>query len=746
MLRALQIALGLAAVGFTVSTLPGVRPEPGFVAWLDGWLQMVVYVVGAALVALRPALVPRARWFWSLLAASLTSRALAFSLYLFYVRHLDPAPYPSVADVFWLLSAALLMAALVVLARGTSARPTVGIMLDAVTGALVLAAAAAMFVYGPLLELLPPGTSTDVVTVNLAYPTFDVAIVTAFIGVLANARWRVRGPLLWIALGVVAHSVLDSLFVYQAVAGTFRPGTPLSALSVLGAAVLAGSAWVRPQLERREKPEAEPGPGIALPLAFGITGWALLVYAALTAVSTAAVALTAAAVVAALVRTGWSFYQSRALAEQRRLARTDEVTGLANRRALLETLEDSVRRPDGAGLGVLALDIDDFRALNEAVGHDHADTALEVVARRLRESTRAIDLVARLGADDFVVLLPGVTAQEAEEAADRFRASLRRPLEIAGSQRVIAASVGLAMFPADGRDADDLLRKAELALGDAQQNGLGQRRFDPERHKTAGDRQRQVGRLRTAIRGGELRMHYQPIIDLAAGRVVGVEALVRWDHPERGLLPPGDFLPLAESAGLMRELFGEVLRQSTHQTAQWHARGHDLGLALNVSVTDLLDPDLPDQIADALAVTGLRGTHLVLELTEEVFLAEPKRAADALARLWDHEVGLTIDDYGTGYSSLSYLRDLESLQGLKLDRGFVAGLDGDPRAQAIVASTLELAYSLDLEVVAEGIETSAVHRHLRALGCPLGQGYLFSRPVPADEVPLDATFPAGDEV
>lgn len=740
LLRLLQAALVVLAGAYSVSTLPGVRSEVGYIVWLDGGLQVAVYVLAAVLVVLRPVLVHRARWFWSLLAASLTARAIAFSLYLFAVRHLDPVPYPSIADAFWLLSAGLLIAALVVLAHGTSARPTVGIVLDAVTGGLVLAAAAAMFVYGPLLTLLPPGTSTDVVTVNLAYPTLDVAIAIAFIGVLANARWRVRGPLLWIGAGVLAHTVLDSLFVYQAVAGTFRPGTLLSALSVLGVAAFAGAAWVRPQLERREPTPTEAGPGIALPLAFGVSGWALLVHAALNDVGTTGVVLTAAAVAAALARTGWSFAQSRALVEQRRLARTDEVTGLANRRALLETLEDGVRRPDGRELGVLALDIDDFRAVNAAVGHDAADTALQVVARRLRESTRAVDLVARLGADDFVVLLPGASPQEAEEAAERIRASLRRPFEIAGGQRVIATSAGLAMFPSDGIDADDLLRKAELALGDAQHHGLGLRRFDPARHTTAGDRLRQVGRLRDGIRDGELDVHYQPIIDLTAGGVVGVEALVRWNHPDRGLLPPAEFLPLAESAGLMRELFAEVLRQTTRQTAEWHANGHEVALALNVSVTDLLDPELPDQVADALAVAGLRGTHLVLELTEEVFLAEPRRAAAALARLWEHEVGLAIDDYGTGYSSLSYLRDLESLQGLKLDRGFVLGLEGDPRAQAIVASTLELAYALDLEVVAEGIESPAVHRHLRALGCPLGQGYLFSRPVPADQVPLAARF------
>lgn len=713
--------------------------------WLDGWLQAGIYALAALLAALRPLLVPRARLFWSLLAASLTARAVAFAAFLFHVRRLDPMPYPSVADAFWLLSAVLLVAALVVLARESSAHPTVGIMLDALTGGLVVAAAAALFLYAPLLELLPSGASPDVVIVNLAYPSLDVAIAAAFIGVLASARWRVRGPLLWIAVGVLAHAVLDSVFVYQAAAGTFRPGTPLSALSALASTVLAAAAWVRPQLERRDKPEVEPGTGIVLPVAFAVLGWALLVYAALTPVSTAAVALTAAAVAVALVRTGWSYHQSRALAEQRILARTDEVTGLANRRALLEALEDRVRHPDRGGIGLLALDIDDFRALNEAVGHELADTVLEVVARRMRESTRAVDLVARLAADDFVIMLPGVSPQEAEEAAERVRASLRRPLEIAGGHHVITTSVGLAMFPTDGTDADDLLHKAELALGDAQQHGPGLRRFEPGRHTTAGDRRRQVERLQDGIRAGELELHYQPIIDLDAGGVVAVEALVRWIHPERGLLAPDEFLPLAETAGLMREVFGTVLHQSTRQLADWHANGHELGLAINVSVTDLLDPDLPDQVADALAVAGLRGTHLVLELTEEVFLAEPKRAAAALARLWDHEVGLTIDDYGTGYSSLSYLRDLESLQGLKLDRGFVAGLDGDPRGQAIVASTLELAYSLDLEVVAEGIETPAVHRHLWELGCPLGQGYLFSRPVPADEVPLDATFPVVDE-
>jgi EAL domain-containing protein (putative c-di-GMP-specific phosphodiesterase class I) len=272
---------------------------------------------------------------------------------------------------------------------------------------------------------------------------------------------------------------------------------------------------------------------------------------------------------------------------------------------------------------------------------------------------------------------------------------------------------------------------------DAKATRSGQSLFRPEHEQSRRARLESVQRLRHAV-DHELVLHYQPQVSLRTGAVVGVEALVRWQHPQDGLLGPAGFLPQVESAGLMNRLTATVLRRAVEQAALWRARGRPVRMAVNLSVTNLLDVELPAQVAELLRRHGLPGDALELELTEELFLADPERARSAIDRLLGVGVRLLVDDYGTGYSSLGYLRDLSELSGLKLDRSFVTSLDADPRSRHIVESTVALAHSLGLVVVAEGVETTVVRDLLADLGCELAQGYLFSRPVPAELVPLGA--------
>jgi diguanylate cyclase len=361
---------------------------------------------------------------------------------------------------------------------------------------------------------------------------------------------------------------------------------------------------------------------------------------------------------------------------------------------------------------------------------------LRLVAPRLQQAVRAGDLVARIGGDEFAVLLGDADEELAVSVAERVRAGFRRPFRLGSRDLAIAASVGIALVPDDGQEPVELLQHADLAMYEAKATRSGQALFHRRLHPAGRARLETTERLRRAIQGGEMVLHYQPQVALPSGVATGVEALVRWEHPESGLLPPSKFLHQAESGGLMPALTHVVLERALRQVAAWHEMGLALTVAVNLSVTNLLDPRFPEQVVDLLAASRLPAGTLELELTEDLFMADPGRARGAVAALLDAGVGLVIDDYGTGYSSLGYLRDLHDIRGLKLDRSFVTDLDTEPRSAAIVDSTIKLAHSLGMHVVAEGVETRGVRDRLADLGCEYAQGYLFSPPAPGADLDL----------
>jgi diguanylate cyclase (GGDEF)-like protein len=737
------VVLALLAVEvavFTVSTVPGVRSSEGFHPLFDGWLQGAGYVTAAVLACLRPltSRVDRAVWAW--LAAAVLARSLGFVAFLGVVRMQQPPPYPSLADAGWLAMYVFMLVALVGLARLRARGMSVNLALDGTVGALAAAAVAVALLYGAVLSLAAPGIPAVAVAVNLAYPVLDLMLIVVIIGVLMV--WGRRAPpAVWaLAAGVGTFAVVDGIFVYQAATGTFRPGTVLSSLSLIAMALVAGAGWLP---NRGRAGRRDPMPNVVLPALFALACLGLLVFATRREVPVLAVVLAGTGVAVAIARTGLSFRAVRMLAEHRREARTDELTGLANRRAFNERLvrATATRAPEHR-LAVLVVDLDDFKTVNDSLGHHYGDELLRLVAPRLRQVVRGEDTVARLGGDEFGVLLAGADAARATQVAERLRAGLRRPFRLGPRVQTVSASVGIAVAPDDGQEPVELLQHADLAMYEAKSGGTGQARHRGELHRPFRARPETTERLRQAIRNGELVLHYQPQVSLRTGTVVGVEALVRWDHPELGLLLPSGFLPQAESAGLMPMLTGAVLRQAVRQGAAWRAAGDPLTVAVNLSVTNLLDPQFPDHVIGLLAETGLPGSALELELTEDLFMADPARARTTVRTLLEAGVSLVIDDYGTGYSSLGYLRDLRDIRGLKLDRSFVTHLDADPRAEAIVESTITLAHSLGMAVVAEGVETVTVRDRLAAFGCEVAQGYLFSRPVPAEEIVFGVVEPA----
>ena len=723
-------ALVVDVLLFSLTTIPGIRPRPGFSTLADGWLQGSAYVLTALLALLWAVRSHTDRWVPGLVAAALAARALAFVVYLTVVRNLDPVPYPSVADAGWLLMCALLLAALVLLARRSFTYLSANLVLDGIVGGLAASAVAVALLYGTLVDLTAPGTPSAVVITNLAYPIADFMLLLMTFGVLLAFQWK-PPPAAWLlALGVAGFAVVDTVFLAQVAAGTFRPGTPLSALS-LGATALIAFAGRPPRSTRRHL-RRDALPGLVMPCGLGLACASVLVFASFTAVPLGAIVFASAGLAIAAVRANLAFRDALAMADARREARTDELTGLANRRAFNEALASALRgRDDDSRLALLIIDLDNFKAINDALGHHRGDELLALVAPRIQLALRADDFLARIGGDEFAILLDGADGDLAAQIAGRIRAGLRRPLAVATRELVVGASVGIAVFPEDGDEPSELLRRADLAMYDSKAAHSGHGFYRPDSHEATRERLHSVERLRAAIENDELVLHYQPQVWLATGQVVAVEALVRWQHPDAGLLSPAAFLPQAERGGLMRLLTLNVLEQAIRQCADWRRLETPVRVAVNLSVSNLLDVELPAQAAMLLESYGVPGDALELELTEDLFMADPARGRMVMAALGRLGITIVVDDYGTGYSTLGYLRDLQDIGGLKLDGSFVTEIDSEPRQCAIVTSTIALARSLDLSLVAEGVESASVRDCLAELGCERAQGYFFCRPVPA---------------
>ena len=409
----------------------------------------------------------------------------------------------------------------------------------------------------------------------------------------------------------------------------------------------------------------------------------------------------------------------------------DGLTGLPNRdlfrRRIDEALAEAQQRR--TGVSVLLLDLDRFKEINDTLGHQSGDLLLQALAKRLETLIRDTDTVARLGGDEFAIVSPGAGDEgDAFVLAERIRAGLEAPFALAGLTVEVEASVGIALYPDHGDDVEALIRHADVAM----YNGKKTHRpmlYSPKDDHYSSDRLALVGELRRAIANRELVIHYQPRVELATGDVHAVEALVRWDHPERGLLSPGEFLPLAEHTGMIRPLTRYVMGAALADCAGWAQEGLRPGVSVNLSARDLLDADLPREVESLLSKHGVDPTLLEVEITEHTILTDPERARIVLERLRELGVRLSIDDFGTGFSSLGQLKRLP-VDVLKIDRSFVLNMEHDDNDDVIVRSTIELGHNLGLRVVAEGVETQETWGRLAQLGCDTAQGFFISRPLP----------------
>jgi diguanylate cyclase (GGDEF)-like protein/PAS domain S-box-containing protein len=415
-------------------------------------------------------------------------------------------------------------------------------------------------------------------------------------------------------------------------------------------------------------------------------------------------------------------------------AQHDGLTGLPNRSLLRTRLEEALaaQPQDCPPLALLLLDLDRFKEINDTLGHQVGDTLLQQIGQRLQDAVQTGGLVARLGGDEFAVLLPGADAVRAAQVADDLVRVLQTPFELDGQPIAVDASIGIVVAPEHGQDADTLLRCADIAMYQAKRSGAGPSIYRPELNRRSPERLALLGELRSAIDNNALLLHYQPKLDMRDGTLVGVEALVRWQHPTRGFLPPGEFIPLAERTGLIYPLSHWVLEAALRQQQAWHAAGLDVAMAVNLSRRMLHDPQLPETVAQLLDTWHVAPGSLILEITESSLMTDPLRASENLTQLRALGVRMAIDDFGTGYSSLASLKNL-SVDELKIDQSFVQAMATDASARAIVRAIVDLADALKLSVVAEGVEDSATWDVLAGLGCDIAQGYFLSPPIEAAE-------------
>ena len=433
--------------------------------------------------------------------------------------------------------------------------------------------------------------------------------------------------------------------------------------------------------------------------------------------------------------------EQRRTAERLQWAAThDDLTGLPNRTELLARVDAILQDADVGSVALLFIDLDNFKSVNDSLGHGIGDTLLTAMSVRLREVVGSQAVLARFGGDEFIVVLTG--GVDALAVAERVREAMREAVVVDGTELFVAASIGVSVNDRAGVSAADLLRDADAAMYRAKARGRDcVEAFAPGSHETTVLALRTAGELRRGVERGEVVPYFQPIVELTTGHVVGFEALARWLHPERGLLTPDQFLPMAEETGLVEEIGASILEDALAQFARWRARDLPFAsahLSVNVGTRQVVDPSFAGLVADLLAQTGIPADSLWLEITETALLADVKASTVALRNLRSLGLHLVVDDFGTGYSSLTYLKRFP-VEALKIDKGFVAGLGLDTEDTTIVEAVVNLGHSFGIAVIAEGLETPLQLSRLRELGCDRGQGYLFGRPRPASIVEAERT-------
>jgi diguanylate cyclase (GGDEF)-like protein len=696
------------------------------------WLTSAVDIIVGVIVCWRAVRTTEARRSWMIFAFGISIYGLGNVLWAAWIEHLPNPPIPSICDGMWLTLYPCCYLGIVGLAGVRERRVPARMWLDGIVAGLGIAAIGAAIVVRPVLATVSGGTAA--VITEMAYPLCDLLLAALVVGVLALRGWRLDRMWAMLGIGFLALAAADCMYALQVAGGASAPSALTNMTYDIGVMLLALAAW-QPgaTLEADTVPS---GAVLGIPAAFTLSALGLLLYDHFSRLDPIALALALLTMLFAFARVGLTFRDVRALAETRRQALTDDLTSMPNRRHFLRRVHDGIiaSRATGESVALLIVDLDHFKELNDTLGHDAGDQLLRQVGERLRAVLRASDTAARLGGDEFGVLLSDAGDDaNAERVAEKILAAIAQPFPIKNVGLRVTASIGIALFPEHAEDDAQLMQHADVAMYEAKATQSGYACYARERDKHSLERLTLAGELSRALEEGEIEAYFQPKADAGSRKIVGVEALVRWQHPVRGLISPAEFVTVAEQAGLGRALTRRMLDLALNQVRVWRERGFDLHVAVNTTVADLQDAQFPAEVAAMLAARELPPEVLVLEVTENMVLADPVRVGDVLAQLGELGLGLSLDDFGTGFSSLTHLKALPVGE-VKIDRSFVGRMISDPVDAAIVQATIQLAHSIGIRVVAEGIEDQVTWNSLAAKRCELVQGYALSRPLPAAEL------------
>ncbi len=735
--------------------------------WLQGWTLTVVDDF-ALLVLAMPAVVfsavaarslwGRRRLAWVSLTIGLLGWTVGEAIWTFYEVHLHQPPFPSIADAAFLVLPVGACAALLLLPAEHSSQSRGRLFLDGV----IMAGSLFLVSWVTILHPLYQSATSDRLgfVISLAYPITDIVILTVAGVVLVRSSGEHRVSLILLTAGLACFALADSAFAYLSATDSYSSGNVIdigwaAGLLLITVAAAAGREGVR----RRRSTFALPGwASVWLP-------YTPLLVAGIVAAAQPVPDLRSRPVliVAGILVLTVLGRQFLAVQENRRLVATvadqalhDALTGLANRALFSDRLSHAVHlhEREGLSLAVLAVDLNDFKLVNDHLGHLVGDDLLVGVAQRLRRCVRPGDTVARLGGDEFSILVEG-GGDAAELVGNRVVEAFEEPFVLSGHELLMRPSVGLALAGPDEPHltADELLRRADTAMYSAKRSrSRGVQMYNPDLRlqDEAADKRlfgvsepsfdaggaaaiQLLGKLRQAIDKSELTLVYQPKVDLRTSRTIGAEALLRWPQPDGTVLSPEEFLPLVRRHGLMGQVTQLVIAKALDDALAWSRAGIEVPVAVNLFAPSVANFALPATIAGALAERGMPASALTVEITEELFLDSTERTRAVLEELQCKGIRIAIDDFGSGYSALSYLRDLP-IDEVKLDRGFIAPIVADSRAAAVVRALVDLAHVLDLTVVAEGVEDEQTAALVRELGCDIGQGFFYALPLPPDEL------------
>lgn len=701
---------------------------------LEGWLAAGFELLLAGMCLARAIKYRGDRIFIVLLGAALLAWSIGDLVLAFESLGGATVSVPSVADCFYLSFFPLMYLAISRRMRDSANRSKLPVVLDGLVAGLGAAAICATFLFSDLTRLTHSGGLAT--ATNLAYPAGDILLLLMVVGLFAISTRRVRVPLLLLAAGSLVNIVGDTFNLFG---NTSMFGVAANAMA-WPISILLFSLYAWKRYDRRLSSERDPS--FVLPGLAAVASLSILSVGTIKPVNNVAIALAITTLAIAGVR---AIISARSLREITRIRHqqsiTDHLTGLGNRRQLFQLLPSfTAEDPDALvrdlGLAFLFIDLNGFKSINDSFGHPAGDEVLKQVAQRLETQVRDCDVVTRIGGDEFAVLLMNVDATHAQEVATRISDSFEAPFKLAAVNPRLTVSIGIALAPVGLEDHESLISCADAAMFKAKTNGIPFAMYEQGEHYDNSAERLHLGvELSNAIEAGQLELYYQPQLDLLTGQVNSVESLLRWNHPDLGMVPPLKFLPIATQIGMMQRLTQWVLDEALEQCAAWRAAGRNIAVAVNIAAESFIEPGFTEFIEEVLERHEVPPNALILELTETSILRNFEETRQVIEKLDSKGIVVSIDDFGAGFTSLAYLNDL-SVRELKLDRTFVTGHVGGehPVRSDLVRSTIALAHSLNLRVVCEGIEERERLEEITRYACDLAQGYLIEKPRPAAEL------------